>query len=1108
MKGYVDADTSFIIHENDNDLRPIRISLPAPPDVKLIAGYGKPYRDQRFERVEVPAKLARLEKTALARLEERKSKNKNFVITLYKLQSIYWDIIDNNREFYEQEIEFIRKMWWHRLYGYWFYNRGKPTYITGWHFTYLNFWHMPDVRGGYPEYRDRDRREFLFHQYAYTTTETFADLGVDGEAIKEGGEYKMLDAKKRTSYGLGQPKNRRSGNTNKGLNNVLEINTRTLGGDGCGIMSYTGNNAGQHFSNKLIPAWNKYPMFFKPMSISGNNPQSLLFNVPDSEFRLSGLQNGTTFASTSAAKFYDGQKLWGAVLDEEGKCLSINTLVRMYDGSIKRIQDVEVGDQLMGDDSTPRNVLKLARGRDDMYDIIPNKGKRWGCNSEHILSLKVSYSGLMQGVQKNDTIDVPLYWFQHLKKYIQRGLMLYRVGVEYKKTKHIIDPYMVGMWLGDGNSREPTITTCDSEVIDYVYNFAKDHKLSVRVKADNISYHVTCKKAGGKNIFLSELKRLSLIKNKHIPLEYMLDSQENRLLLLAGIIDSDGSRGPKNKRVYDIVQKNKTLAYDIMELARSVGFHSVVENKVASMKRKDGSVYRCDVYRVKIYGNDLGRVPCLIKRKQYNMAEFIHANTRNPMRSGFKIEYTGFGDYYGVVIDGNRRFLLDDYTVVHNTTEVDVDERWKVIVNCLSQGNGSIIHGYAYHPSTVEDYSSGGAAYKKLMDKSSFYQRIKVSGQTPSGLFRLFMPADEALDGFIDSYGFSVRREMLDYQREEGFVQTATEYLQGIRDYYLTLGTPEAQADYRTQQKLFPLVYSDSWLGEAGDIGFDLEIIDKRITELQRKKATVSGDFEWENNVFGGNVKWVASETGRFEVSRLFSERANRRTPSSYIDPIENIEKETWTPLDPTFATAGGDPFKFKTTPEVKKSYQKHGMSDGGFIVRWEYDSSIDGDKQRSEWDSDRIICTYRFRPSTDDEFCEDLLKACIWYGCMLYPEMNISTIYKKFLEWGYAGYLKHDVSDDGVMKLEPGRHMLAGAKQEGFTAARDFISFRGHKIDHLDLLMECKNITAIEELTDYDLLASFLMCLLGSKSKYSQIIKQSAQAEVDIRGILSQFNY
>ena len=63
-----------------------------------------------------------------------------------------------------------------------------------------------------------------------------------------------------------------------------------------------------------------------------------------------------------------------------GKCHGIDTPIIMFDGSIKKVQDIKVGDQLMGDDSTPRNVLSLARGREMMYDIIPSKGDSYTVN--------------------------------------------------------------------------------------------------------------------------------------------------------------------------------------------------------------------------------------------------------------------------------------------------------------------------------------------------------------------------------------------------------------------------------------------------------------------------------------------------------------------------------------------------------------------------------------------------------------------------------------------------------------------------------------------------------------------------------------------------------
>jgi hypothetical protein len=73
-----------------------------------------------------------------------------------------------------------------------------------------------------------------------------------------------------------------------------------------------------------------------------------------------------------------------------GKCMKIDTEILMYDGTVKKVQDIVVGDLLMGDDSTPRKVLSLARGQDLMYEIIPVKGESYTVNQEHILCLRVS----------------------------------------------------------------------------------------------------------------------------------------------------------------------------------------------------------------------------------------------------------------------------------------------------------------------------------------------------------------------------------------------------------------------------------------------------------------------------------------------------------------------------------------------------------------------------------------------------------------------------------------------------------------------------------------------------------------------------------------------
>jgi len=431
------------------------------------------------------------------------------------------------------------------------------------------------------------------------------------------------------------------------------------------------------------------------------------------------------------------------------------------------------------------------------------------------------------------------------------------------------------------------------------------------------------------------------------------------------------------------------------------------------------------------------------------------------------------------------------------TVQVSVDERWIVIKNCLSQGDGSLIHGYAYQPSTAEEYTAGGEAYRRMMNKSSFYQR-KPNGQTQSGLFRIYVRSDEGLDNFIDSHGYSVKDKILPYQKEEGFTQTATAFIMEDFEFLLNQDTPESLAEYRKKRKQFPMSWKDVWVGDSGEIGFPTELIVERINELRKKSMTVPGNFEWTNG-FGSNVHWDGTSEGRWEVSKLFDDIANLRVRDFIWDPIDMEEKETWTPLHPYRGTIGADPFKFKKKQEVRRSFTKAGLSDGGIVAHWEYDESLDGDKMRSEWESDNIVCTYRYRAKTDDEYCEDVLKTCIWYGYMVYPEMNIEIVQKKFREWGYAGYLKYDVDPEGRMKAIPGTYLHKSSKQEGFNMARTFLQYRCHKINHLRLLEECRDIPTMEDLTNYDTLAGLMVALLGSRSQYAKILQRVADSTIDI---------
>ena len=71
-----------------------------------------------------------------------------------------------------------------------------------------------------------------------------------------------------------------------------------------------------------------------------------------------------------------------------GKCLAKDTQILMYDGSIKLVQNIKLNDKIMGDDSKPRTILSLARGKEELYKIMPKNGDYYIVNKSHILSLK------------------------------------------------------------------------------------------------------------------------------------------------------------------------------------------------------------------------------------------------------------------------------------------------------------------------------------------------------------------------------------------------------------------------------------------------------------------------------------------------------------------------------------------------------------------------------------------------------------------------------------------------------------------------------------------------------------------------------------------------
>ncbi len=347
-----------------------------------------------------------------------------------------------------------------------------------------------------------------------------------------------------------------------------------------------------------------------------------------------------------------------------GKCLGKGTKVVMFDGTLKKVEDIVTGDLLMGDDSTPRRVQSIARGRERMYWIRQNKGIDYRVNESHILSLKRSRNEWHH--TQGDVLNITVKDYLDKSAKFKSNCKGYKVGIEFSEKSVSVEPYFLGLWLGDGHSYSSRITTADAEVVSYLGGYAESLDLPLK-KYDQVgkcpNHAITQGFRGGQNFYSlqDKLRSLNLIQNKHIPENYLLNSRENRLHLLAGLLDSDG-HFLEQSNGYEITSKHLDFAQQIKYLCDTLGFRTSLNAKQASI-RSIG--FESEVYRIRIYGN-IDCIPVRIERKKARP----RISPTDWKVTGIKVEYDRVDDYYGFEIDGNRLFLLEDMTVTHNTAFV------------------------------------------------------------------------------------------------------------------------------------------------------------------------------------------------------------------------------------------------------------------------------------------------------------------------------------------------------------------------------------------------------------------------------------------------------
>jgi hypothetical protein len=415
-------------------------------------------------------------------------------------------------------------------------------------------------------------------------------------------------------------------------------------------------------------------------------------------------------------------------------CLAPDTQVLLYDGSVKMAKDIAVNDKLIGDDGTPRTVLQLIRGNAQMYEIVQENAQNYIVNSEHILTMVFSGNSSILWNEKNKTwslkwfdpyelkmraftkaikkagitkdegyaivkqyaidnhigderlMDIKVSDYLNLPNYVKVNLKGIRCsGINWPSKDVLLDPYVLGMWLGDGNSRGDGFTSDDKELINYWDTWSSKNDCEV-IKAigDKYSYRVRRNGNGlvksindsvgeldinvergdnGKvtNPLKQLLKHYNLIENKHIPVDYILNDRETRLKVLAGLIDTDGYVYREGRNI-EIVQKNNILSENIVYLVRSLGFYCSTKKVEKSCMYK-GEKIKGIYNNIYISGNGLEEIPTLLPRKKL----YKRRQIKDPLVTGIKVIPLENGEYCGWSLDGNKRFLLGDFTITHNS---------------------------------------------------------------------------------------------------------------------------------------------------------------------------------------------------------------------------------------------------------------------------------------------------------------------------------------------------------------------------------------------------------------------------------------------------------
>jgi len=370
-----------------------------------------------------------------------------------------------------------------------------------------------------------------------------------------------------------------------------------------------------------------------------------------------------------------------------GKALPNSNIIYTPEG-YKLMGDIKVNDKVFGRNGKETNVIGVyPQGNRPIFKISFNDGTFTFCDEEHLWSvnsinqrnrsswkdgkrIKLEPDNSFKVIKTSDLINKLTFGS---KKSLNFKIPMVE-PVEFNERELPINPYVLGVMLGDGYMKSSRFTTKDIEIADEVS----------RTNSVNISIKEKCRDIDKSNILVQEclfdvciygitdkLKSLGLYDKKSdtkfIPSQYLYNSIENRLELLRGLLDTDGNVR-KNGGI-EYVSTSKELIENVRWLVLSLGGFCKLSSKFPTYTYKGIKKTGKKAYKLTISFPEKNKIiPFKLSRKNDRVVNRLKYENNKFIKS---IEYSHDEEATCIMVDNDEHlFVTDDFIVTHNTTMI------------------------------------------------------------------------------------------------------------------------------------------------------------------------------------------------------------------------------------------------------------------------------------------------------------------------------------------------------------------------------------------------------------------------------------------------------